>query len=230
MKILLWLCAAFSATSAFPLKLLPIPVSLLPETNLTVLFPQPNQFHSRSAYLLTTTESWSVIVPHSDSNNNTLERTSVQAARNHCLYAANGGPFSPDGSCVGAVISNGRTVTGDFRGGVGFGLAAQQQQQLRYWWVIGSIENAEQAAALGLQQFVTGFDWLVYDGKAVANQFNNTTGAEAAPRTAIGVNQEGKLMLLVVDGCELWYVENPGSQIMSLICCFSLSNWFLIFI
>lgn len=60
--------------------------------------------------------------------------------------------------------------------------------------------------ALGLQYYVTGFDWLVYNGIAVADQFNNTTGADKAPRTAIGVDGEGKLMLLVVDGCQRWYV------------------------
>jgi hypothetical protein len=202
-----------SATTAappllFPLKVLLKPSWVRPETNLTVL--PPSKELPRAAYLLTTTESWSVVVP-SGHDRTLLERTSIQAAKHHCRYASNGGPFQKDGSCVGAVVSNGHVVAQEF-GSVGFGLASQWEQDENRQvsrWVIGSIDNTTQATTLGLQQFVTGFDWLVYDGMAVSTaEFNNTTGAEEAPRTAIGVNNKGQLMLLVTDGCELWYVDD----------------------
>lgn len=240
-------------TSLFPLQVLPIPTFAHPESNLTVLVQPPTKrgrpLPPRAAYLLTTTESFTVVVPEydngssssnssssnsSNNSNSKLERTSVQAGNRHCTYASNGGPFSRDGSCVGAVVANGRTVVGEFgAGAVGFGVAyysvsprrrrrrpsslrRQQEEEedgndddgddRELVWVVGAIESAAQAAGLGLRHFVTGFDWLVYDGKAVASAFNNTTGAEEAPRTAVGVNQQGKLMLLVADGCELWYV------------------------
>ena len=58
----------------------------------------------------------------------------------------------------------------------------------------------------GLTDFVTGFDWLVYEGASVA-RMNNTPGVRRAPRTAAGVDAEGRLLLVVVDGCEWWYVN-----------------------
>jgi exopolysaccharide biosynthesis protein len=58
-----------------------------------------------------------------------------------------------------------------------------------------------------LQEFVTGFDWLVYNGTVKVG--NDTTGALRAPRTVIGLDSQGRLLLLVVDGCEFWYVSCP---------------------
>lgn len=236
-------CFADSSAQMYPLKILAIPTydpDLPPLMNLTVLPLTKKQVKlprakKASAYLLTTTEALSVVLPTTTSTGcykseydfrppdanpvncaqRKFVRTTQQAAQNRCVFATNGGPFHQDGSSVGVVIANGRTVTAEYggSGNVGFGVAHQQPNERRAratkqrWWVIGSINNAEQAATLGLQQFVTGFNWLVYDGKAVANQFNDTTGASEAPRTAIGVNRNGQLMLLVADGCELWYVK-----------------------
>lgn len=231
---------AAQSSPRFPLQVIPMPHPFgTPETNVTTLSSSrknsafPNLYH-RDAYVLTSTSAWSVLVPDDD---DVLQRTSLQAQRHEeCRYATNGGPFHRDGSSVGTVVSNGRTIDvgtdDDFDGGsVGFGMAQlpfsqQQQQQQRSaternssstsrcdttgslsssHWVIGSMDSAEQWTDLGVTQFVTGFDWLVYNGTAVAA--NNTTGAEEAPRTAIGVNDRGILMLLVADGCEHWYVS-----------------------
>jgi exopolysaccharide biosynthesis protein len=71
-------------------------------------------------------------------------------------------------------------------------------------WVIGQVESSEQAQGLRLQHYVTGFDWLVYNGSDVSMERNNTTGADKAPRSAVAVDSEGRLMLLVADGCQKW--------------------------
>lgn len=42
-------------------------------------------------------------------------------------------------------------------------------------WVVDVVESEQQAIRLGLKYFVSGFDWLVYEGIAVADRFNNTT-------------------------------------------------------
>ena len=114
--------------------------------------------------------------------------------------ATNGGPFHADGTGVGVVISDGQVVHANY-GGVGFGSTVPDSDGA-FQWVIGTIANASQMVPL--QQFVTGFDWLVRDGVNVAD--DNTTGARRSARTAIGVDWDGKLVLLVADGCELWCV------------------------
>jgi len=56
-----------------------------------------------------------------------------------------------------------------------------------------------------LWDFVTGFDWLIYNGKSLVNKNNNNsnpTGIDRAPRTVIGLDKDSNLILLVVDGCE----------------------------
>jgi len=45
---------------------------------------------------------------------------------------------------------------------------------------------------------MSGFGWLVYNGSNTVR----TQGGEAAPRTTIGVDDQGRLIMLVVDGCE----------------------------
>jgi hypothetical protein len=65
-----------------------------------------------------------------------------------------------------------------------------------------------------IRNFVSGFEWLVYRGRRVAARYKTTTtrsmeepSALRAPRTAIGIDSKNNLMLLVVDGCERWYVR-----------------------
>jgi Phosphodiester glycosidase len=212
--ILLFLVAkgeSDSETILYPLQIIPVPSSLTRETNLTILSPKKNSLLiTRPAYAITTTEVWSVVVP-----GHGLERTSVQAAKNypHCIYATNGGPFQKDGSTVGAVVTNGRIVGENFDG-VGFGMGTQCDQKTIqnncFYWVIGTVDSVAHAHALGLEQFVTGFDWLVYNGRnvPVASSNSSTELSEQAPRTAIGLTTRGHLVLLVADGCERWYVDD----------------------
>ena len=63
-------------------------------------------------------------------------------------------------------------------------------------WLVGVVESEQQAIRLGPKHFVSGFDWLVDEGTAVADRFYNTTGAERAPRTVIGVTADGVLLIL----------------------------------
>jgi exopolysaccharide biosynthesis protein len=76
---------------------------------------------------------------------------------------------------------------------------------------------AEPSSRIKLWDFVSGFGWLVYDGKPRVTTFHgngtaksggnnpsNPTGAIRAPRTAVGLDKDSNLMLLVVDGCEKW--------------------------
>ena len=126
----------------------------------------------------------------------------------------NGGPFNPNGSSVGVVIvQNGTFVSTDFGPNIGFGIATKPKAQnvtndttalVSQYWVIGRIDNITQAHTLGIEQFVTGFDWLVYNYSNIAMYRNNTTGATRASRSAIGITSNGTLLLLVTDGCEHW--------------------------
>lgn len=124
-----------------------------------------------------------------------LATVSKQAAAHKCAYATNAGPFKSliSGGCIGAVIVDGVTVASAYGGSNAmFGLTRGGD------WVLGTVSNASEAAQLGLTQLVTGFNWLVYDGQAVVA----SAGGEQAPRTAVGVDGQGRLVLLEVDGCE----------------------------
>jgi exopolysaccharide biosynthesis protein len=188
-----------SYVKGFELVLAPISSTNL-GTNLTVL---DSKDLPRKGYLAITSEPWSIALPNRSafdhSAPHSLQPTSQQAKQHHCFLATNGGPYHSDGTCVGAVIVDGIIVEDRFDS-VGFGVTRQPNLT----WVIGRVKSAEQARALRLQHYVTGFDWLVYNGSAVAMERNNTTGADKAPRTAVGVDSEGRLMLLVADGCQKW--------------------------
>jgi hypothetical protein len=168
-------------------------------TNLTVL---ESGDLPRKGYLAVTNEPWSIVLPNRSAFDNYVphrQPTSKQAKQHHCFLATNGGPYNTDGTCVGAVIVDGNIVEDGF-GSVGFGVTQQPNRT----WVIGQVESSEQARALQLQHYVTGFDWLVYNGSDVSMERNNTTGADKAPRSAVGIDSQGRLMLLVADGCEKW--------------------------
>ncbi|GAX11590.1 hypothetical protein FisN_1Lh047 [Fistulifera solaris] len=115
--------------------------------------------------------------------------------QNNCTWASNAGPYHADGSSVGLVVSHGG-IRHESYGGVGFGLTNDNTH-----WVIGTPNRSDVPY---LSEFVTGFDWLVRDSAMVNS--TDTTGAVVAARTAIGVDDEGRLLLMVIDGCEKWYV------------------------
>lgn len=122
-------------------------------------------------------------------------QTSETAVLHGCKYAMNGGPFNnrkkPYGQCSGLVISDGVEATSVYGSGVGFGVTSN------FSFVFGTLSNASEAAALQVQQFVTGFSWLVYDSQNLLKP-----GGSRAPRTAAGVTHDGRLIMLEVDGCE----------------------------
>jgi exopolysaccharide biosynthesis protein len=188
-----------SYAQGFELVLAPIS-STNHGTNLTVL---DSKDLPRKGYLAVTNEPWSIVLPNQSAFDHSaphpLQPTSQQAKQHHCFLATNGGPYHADGTCVGAVIVDGIILEDRFDS-VGFGMTRQPNRT----WVIGQVESAEHARALQLQHYVTGFDWLVYNGSSVATERNNTTGANKAPRTAVGIDSEGRLMLLVADGCQKW--------------------------
>jgi hypothetical protein len=157
-----------------------------------------------AVYLLQTTEAWSVVAPTKHSK---LKTTLRQAKINGCgIGAINGGPFNPDGTSSGPLVIKGKLQSNQTESDyIGFGTTRNKE------WVIGSFA---QIRHLDLWDFVTGFNWLVYDGTMVANNSQNQTGAYQAPRTAIGVDWNSSLLLMVSDGCERWYVIiNCGSII-----------------
>ena len=71
-----------------------------------------------------------------------------------------------------------------------------------------------------IRYFVSGFDWIVYRGQNAVRRTRRTTkrsrirtrllgiepSVSRAPRTAIGIDRDNNLMMIVVDGCEHWYV------------------------
>ena len=124
-----------------------------------------------------------------------LAWVSTQAAAHNCSYATNAGPFKSlvKGGCTGAVIVDKTVIASDFSvSNAMFALTAAGE------WILGSVDNETHAVAMGVTQLVTGFNWLVYDKQATVS----TAGGELAPRTAVGVDAQGRLMLLEVDGCE----------------------------
>jgi Phosphodiester glycosidase len=169
---------------------------------------------------------------------NRLQRTSEQSLDHHCMYAMNGGPFHSDGSSVGVVVvqdvnGTSQLLSNDFGPNIGIGIA-MTNHSLNYptknnsindkcdekvntptsssFWVIGRLANETQVHALNIQQFVTGFDWLVYNyTNIVHHNISSTTTTidptSRASRSTIGITSDGKLLLFVTDGCEHWFVE-----------------------
>ena len=124
-----------------------------------------------------------------------VAKTSVTAKANNCQYAVNGGPFDmKDGiGCIGGLVSNGKIVGTKFSSGyTTFGSTANGE------WVIGKVGDAKTVRSNNIVELVTGFNWLVYSGENVVA----AKGGEQAPRTALGVDKTGRLIVLEVDGCE----------------------------
>jgi len=122
----------------------------------------------------------------------TRVETHVSAKGNKCRYATNGGPFNmSNGNCdAGVFIMNGVVQGTGGWGSPMFGVTAKGE------WVAGYMNEAS-ATKLGVAWALSGFEVLVKNGINVAD-----TGTYRAPRTTIGTNAKGELLLLEVDGCE----------------------------
>lgn len=151
-----------------------------------------------------------------------LWKTSHQAKIFNCQnIAINGGPFHADGTSCGPIVVNGtllshrkesptpKAASRSPRALVGVGVTDRAN------WFLGSYSQFQSVVGDGqcLQYYVTGFHWLVYNGTVVAkndddddNENTNSTIIQRAPRTAIGIKSDGSVTVLVVDGCEYWYV------------------------
>ena len=130
-----------------------------------------------------------------------LEKTSNQARRYGCdIAATNGGPYNEDGTSSGSLVLQGKHYHNNknHTNLAGFGTTTNQE------WVFGNYFDILGTSDTTLWDFVTGFEWLVQDSQVVQNKVN-PTGAVRAARTAVGVDTDGNLLLLVSDGYEKWY-------------------------
>ena len=186
-----------TSTNSFSYVSVPIPVADNPTTSLQVHKSEL----PRRVYLLNSTQQLDVIAPYNSNSTRSLklERVSVQARRHHCVWAVNGGPFHRDGSTAGALIIDGKVIIDDFGGASGFGVTAGPSPQ----WILGPVSEQD-VTRLGIVDYVTGFDWLVYNGHNVATKQQHMPAIKRAPRTAVGVDKFGNLILMVADGCERW--------------------------
>ena len=151
-----------------------------------------------------------------------VTKTQTTAKDHDCIFATNGGPFTVNkGGCIGAVISEGNVQSSGFSAGgdAMFGRTKKGE------WVIGHVANKSVADSLEIEELVTGFGWLVYNGSSVVGEesveseesavvgehsdgdrsYGDRTqlqGGFQAPRTVVGVDHQGRLMMLEVDGCE----------------------------
>lgn len=119
-------------------------------------------------------------------------KTSVTAKFRNCQYATNGGPFNMStGACdAGISISNGTLIgTGGWL--PSFGVTGNGS------WIIGTM-SAEIARAHDVRESIPGFSVLVKNGVNIAGN----TSTFIAPRTTIGVNKAGQMVMVEVDGCE----------------------------
>ena len=180
--------------------------------------------HHRGYYLVTTNYPWSVVLPDAsyDKRSNSsrpqaplLQKTSIQAAAHHCdIVASNGGPFDKGGRWnSGPTVSNGTLIrtkpNPEDSQFVGFGISRTEPPgDTNRSWVMGQYgQLVRPSSKLKLWDFVTGFGYLVYDGKPrVTPPYHDSLGnyETRAPRTAVGLDEDLNLMILVVDGCERW--------------------------
>lgn len=167
----------------------------------------------RNGYLAVTTNAapYFETLPPMKGCGNGLFKTSVTATANGCAYATNGGPFgTKTGLCSGVLINNGTELLNQYNHTSTdlFGLTSDGH------WVMGQLLDSDEAKSLNVTQAMSGFSWLVYNGSSVVSQ----AGGEAAPRTAIGVDAQGRLLMLEVDGCEKCkHGKGPTMQEMALL-------------
>ena len=117
--------------------------------------------------------------------------THVIAQEHRCILAVNGGAFdvTHDEPCDRGFFVSNNTVVG--KGEIFPAFAVTHDGR----WVVGTISSAD-VGSLGIRDSVNGLGWLVRDGVNIAG-----SGGSVRAHTAIGVNEEGVLLVLEVDGC-----------------------------
>lgn len=123
-------------------------------------------------------------------------RPSRVAKEQNCQYATNGGPFvmyqlPGNPTCLGNIVSDGNVVQVQSTSNTNFGLTKDGE------FVLGVLDSSD-IQSLDFEQLITGFGWLIREG---VNQVTSS-GGEIAPRTAIGTNSKGNLILFEADGVE----------------------------
>jgi len=131
-----------------------------------------------------------------------VKATSVTSAAHGCKIATNAGFFDMShGSCIGEIVSDGKTIHSDPAQRSMFGITADGKY-------IAGYGNESFVKSNQFKQLVQGRGWLVRDGKSyVATSANKENIGSSfvkllAPRLAIGWNSNGQLLLVVVDGVE----------------------------
>lgn len=131
----------------------------------------------------------------------TRHNTSTTAEMFGCQMATNGGFFSFSGGCVGDVVINNTVVSWDSSDKAAFGILPDGKT------LVGYVSSQTDFA---FKSMLSGNGWLVRDGQSYVNQSREFVGHPhgsfvmlKAPRTAVGVMEDGSIMLAVVDGIEV---------------------------
>ena len=93
-------------------------------------------------------------------------------------------------SCIGYVVGDGVVAFNQSTSNVNFGLTSNSS------WIMGVL-TPEEVQSMGITQLLTGFQWLLTNGTGIP-----AAGGEIAPRTAIGTDESGRLLVFEADGVE----------------------------
>ena len=104
---------------------------------------------------------------------------------------------------AGVLVHEGKTLHSAAGGGAVFGKTSDGH------WVLGAYDPS--TSKLDVPEAMSGFDWLVRNGTAVP-----AAGGEVAPRTTIGVDTDGHLVLFEVDGCEKCPIGDEGQTLRGM--------------
>lgn len=137
------------------------------------------------------TERFHIFGSHEGSQCKVPLPTHVIAQEHRCALAVNGGAFdvAHDEPCDQGFFVSNNTVVGKGENSPEFAVTQDGR------WVVGTISLAD-VRSLGIRDSVNGLGWLVRDGVNMAD-----SGGSVRAHTAIGVNEEGVLLILQVDGC-----------------------------
>ena len=219
-----------SSKKSTPLRLSPVVIprdtnrnqshSFVNITNVVYTSTHPR----RKSHWVYTNHHFSIVNPPTSTNTHSgrvfeLWKTSHQAHDFGCdVVAVNGGPYHKDGTSCGPLVVQGKLVQNVSSDWIGIGITDHDE------WVLGNYHEIiaqwhrfyPNLRGHFLRSFVTGFHWLVYNGTVVAKDNDNEGGGAGriprAARTAVGVADDGTLVLLVVDGCEKWYDTSYQGQ------------------
>jgi len=128
--------------------------------------------------------------------------TSETAKAHGCVIATNAGSFSmKKHTCIGDIISDGNVIYSDPMQRALFGVTADGR-------LVAGYGNDTFISQTGFKQLVHGRGWIVHNGKnhveeaAKIEDIPNHYVIRIAPRISIGWNNEGQILLVVIDGEE----------------------------